>query len=66
MSKVPIRKITLYGACTALVFFVSGCSVTDSNTYTLYRSSVVDGINRIHIATFDTKEGGESCSELRE
>ena len=45
------------GACLALILVISGCGVTDSNTYTLYRSSVLDGVNRIHISTFDAEDG---------
>ena len=33
--------------------------------YSLYRTSLVDGITKVHIATFDTKNGGnynfENC-----
>ena len=47
------------GDCLALVLVISGCGVTDSNTYPLYRSSVLDGVNRIHIATFDAEDGDD-------
>jgi len=53
-SFVLLVPSILFSGCVASV---SGCGVTDSNTYTLYRSSLVDGSNRIHIASFDTKEG---------
>lgn len=39
------------------VGLIAACGVSDSNTYTLYRSSLVDGINRVHVATFDAKDG---------
>lgn len=31
----------------------------DSDVYTLYRDSVVPGIEKVHVATFDTSEGRE-------
>jgi hypothetical protein len=39
---------------TGLLFF--GCSSNDS-TYTLYRNSVFDEFERIHVATFDASDG---------
>ena len=37
----------------------TGCSDRASvrDTYTLYRSSLVEGVSRIHVATFDAKGG---------
>ena len=37
---------------------LASCGMTDeSQIYTLYRSSTVDGIYRIHVATFDASDG---------
>ena len=37
----------------------TGCSDRASvrDTYTLYRSSLVEGVSRLHVATFDAKDG---------
>lgn len=32
-------------------------AASDKSVYTLYRTSPVEGMNRIHVATFDTSEG---------
>jgi len=37
------------------LLFLSACSQSDS--YTLYRNSVLDEFARYHIATFDSKDG---------
>lgn len=44
-----------------LLLMTAGCSnrASSGQSYTLYRSSLVEGIKRIHIATFDAKDGGE-------
>jgi len=34
-----------------------GCSQSDSDTYALYRNSVLDEAMRLHVATFDSKDG---------
>ena len=57
MTRSELGRTASCTACLALTLVISGCGVTDSNTYTLYRSSVLDGINRIHIATFDAVDG---------
>ena len=40
----------------------------DSGAYTLYRTSVVSGVTRVHVATFDAKDGGaynrENCEQV--
>jgi hypothetical protein len=36
---------------------LSACSISESETYTLYRSSVASSSLRIHVATFDAKDG---------
>jgi len=46
-------------AALAFLLFSAGCDLTESGTYTLYRTSALDAAARIHIATFDTKEGAE-------
>jgi len=51
-------------AVTASVLLAS-CSLGgagDSETYTLYRDSLVQGIARVHVATFDTT-GGETYNQ---
>ena len=54
-------------AATALV----GCGSPrsdDAGAYTLYRTSVVSGVTRVHVATFDAKDGGaynrENCEQV--
>jgi len=52
-----------------LSFFASflllvGClDTSNENTYTLYRDSPLDRNMRIHIATFNSKEGGKSIPD---
>ena len=41
--------------------FLSGCSET--GIYTLYRNSVVSSEMRLHVATFDSKDGDKYNSE---
>jgi hypothetical protein len=36
---------------------LSSCDAVENTSYTLYRSSLVHGVDRIHIATFDAKDG---------
>jgi major membrane immunogen (membrane-anchored lipoprotein) len=36
---------------------LSACSTSESETYTLYRSSLADSSLRIHVATFDARDG---------
>jgi hypothetical protein len=45
--------------CLALLIFIWSLWEWPSASYTLYRNSVLDTTMRIHIATFDTKDGGE-------
>jgi hypothetical protein len=40
----------------SIVFLFLGCSKLDSNTYTLYRNSIANEFERIHVATFDANE----------
>ena len=37
--------------------FLQACSQFDSDTYALYRNSVLDELARYHVATFDSKDG---------
>ena len=37
------------------LLLLSGCN--QSGTYTLYRNSVLDETMRLHVATFDSKDG---------
>ena len=56
----------------ASLLVCSGCSallVPEENIYTLYRNSVINPSMRIHIATFDSKDGEkynrENCELAR-
>ncbi len=67
MKDLGMRLMLLAIALVA----VAGCSGQrsgDSGTYTLYRTSVVAGITRVHVATFDAKDGGaynrENCEQV--
>jgi hypothetical protein len=42
---------------TTLLLLVAGCS--QGNVYTLYRTSTVEGVRRIHVATFDAAANEE-------
>ena len=42
-----------------VILFLSGCDENDNSFYTLYRSSYVQEVSRVHVATFDTKDGEE-------
>lgn len=57
----PPRSLAL--CLTALA--LTGCSLTEDATYTLYRDSMVEANMRIHVASFDTGEGepynAENC-----
>jgi hypothetical protein len=64
MKYLGMRIAIPFLAAVAMI----GCSSSrsgDSGAYTLYRTSVVSGINRVHVATFDAKDGGaynrENC-----
>ena len=50
MSK-PIKAII------SSTILLSACNNGESDTYTLYRNSVMNKGLRIHVATFDTKDG---------
>lgn len=56
-----IRKTLLL----ILICLTISCIDKDSNTYTLYRESVVIPNARIHVATFDSKENSstDSCNK---
>jgi hypothetical protein len=41
----------------ALLLGAAGCTDDDSGSYTLYRDSVTGPGMRLHIATFDSKDG---------
>ena len=51
-------SIILIGGLWAAIF-----GTDDASTYTLYRSSVVDGSMRIHVSTFDAADGEEYNQE---
>jgi len=50
-------EIGLAVTATALLASCTLGGAGDSQTYTLYRDSLVQGISRIHIATFDSTDG---------
>lgn len=60
-----MKAIFTVAALSALAS-VSSAATTDS-TYTLYRNSVTDQSMRIHVATFDSADGGdynrENCAQ---
>ena len=56
-----IATLALFGAALSLAH--EGPHVPAENVNTLYRSSVLDGTMRIHIATFDTNNSGDYNSE---
>ena len=37
----------------------AGCTQPNDDVYSLYRNSVLDPTMRIHVATFDSSEGGD-------
>ena len=55
--------------CAALVVAAAACS-GGSASFTLYRNGVANDTLRIHVATFDAKDGPEynhdTCEEARE
>ena len=51
-----MRPLTLLGPLV-LCFLPGGCDRSDGSYYTLYRNSVLDSSARIHVASFDTREG---------
>lgn len=61
MQGVGLRGLAL--ACAALATWLAGCGVSDGNVYTLYRSSVLDAKQRLHVATFDAAESEEYNQE---
>jgi hypothetical protein len=42
-----------------MAWYRSAASAADETTYTLYRNSVLDLKMRIHVASFDTDNGGD-------
>lgn len=52
-------KVLIIGAAVALL---AGCS-SDAGTYTLYRSSPLSDSMRVHVATFDAKDGDKYNNE---
>lgn len=63
-----------YKHCLAMAatlsIFLPACSGNRGNVYTLYRTSPLDQKSRIHVATFDAKEGdaynSENCQTVAE
>ncbi|WP_323781574.1 hypothetical protein [Leisingera sp.] len=54
-----MKKVLLWLVLSAF----SSAAMAADGVFTLYRSSVVDPQMRIHVATFDTTEGGEYNAE---
>ena len=64
-------RLLFYPLVSAMAVF--GCSDAADPTYTLYRNSSLDPALRVHVATFDTSEGGAvnpynrlQCEEIAE
>ena len=45
------------GCVVALPLLLAASNAYADDVYTLYRSSLLEGISRIHVATFDTRDG---------
>lgn len=45
------------------VIVLAGCSGEPGGSYTLYRNSIFDGNMRVHVASFDSKDGDAYNSE---
>jgi len=50
-----MKRRAIFAAMTTLA--LTGCG--DDGVYTLYRSSLVPGVTRIHVATFDARDGSD-------
>lgn len=50
-----MKPRAVFATITALV--LTGCG--DDGVYTLYRSSLVPGVARIHVGTFDAEDGAD-------
>lgn len=63
-----MNATTIAGAC--LIAALGGCGMTDGDTYTLYRTSLVVPGMRVHVATFDTADteayNRDNCVEAGE
>lgn len=51
------------GMVVTSVVAMAGCGVSEGDTYTLYRNSVITQDARMHVASFDTDEGGRYNNE---
>lgn len=64
-STHPRRHLFIVAGIAALIVAGCGARAPDAQTYTLYRNSVTNAEMRIHVATFDAKEGAgynrENC-----
>lgn len=43
----------------SVIFLLTGCTPNDTEVYTLYRNSAFDQSSRIHVSTFDAKDGAD-------
>lgn len=50
-EKIKMKGLSMLLSCAVL------CSCSDSSTYTLYRNSVTNENMRLHVATFDARDG---------
>ena len=70
MSHVARRRILLLLLSCCCSATVAAGPAPDEDIYTLYRDSVVPGVTRVHIATFDTSDGRdynrENCMIARD
>jgi hypothetical protein len=52
----------------AYIAALAGCGVSDGEAYTLYRDSAVTHDARMHVASFDTREGAkynnDNCQQV--
>lgn len=51
------------GMVVTSVAAMAGCGLSEGDTYTLYRNSVITQDARMHVASFDAAEGGRYNNE---
>lgn len=56
-------KTLMRGAVVGFAVALMGCGVSDSDVYTLYRSSPIDPNMRIHVTSFDSVDGEKYYNE---
>ncbi|MFK7839542.1 MAG: hypothetical protein AB8B83_04360 [Bdellovibrionales bacterium] len=60
------RKMKVFSFFVCLFLLVGCLEISNDGIYTLYRNSPLDNSMRIHIATFDSKEGGRTIPEYNQ